>query len=45
MNNQSGKTFEDAKIKLMAGDVNKIPAAAGMGWCQEPYGSYGCNDG
>jgi hypothetical protein len=25
MNNNSGKTFEDAKIKLMAGDVNKIP--------------------
>ena len=24
MNNQSGKTFENAKIKLMAGDVNKI---------------------
>jgi hypothetical protein len=24
MDNQSGKTFEDAKIKLMAGDVNKI---------------------
>lgn len=24
MNNQSGKTFRDAKIKLMAGDVNKI---------------------
>jgi len=24
MNNNSGKTFEDAKIKLMAGDVNKI---------------------
>src|SRR6202142_2462955 len=24
MNNQSGKTFKDAKIKLMAGDVNKI---------------------
>ncbi|MDD5138931.1 MAG: hypothetical protein PHY43_01570 [Verrucomicrobiales bacterium] len=24
MNNQSGKTFESAKIKLMAGDVNKI---------------------
>jgi hypothetical protein len=23
MNNQSGKTFRDAKIKLMAGDVNK----------------------
>jgi hypothetical protein len=34
MNNQSGKTFRDAKIKLMAGDVNKIqqqryPMAAG----------------
>jgi hypothetical protein len=24
MNNQSGKTFRNAKIKLMAGDVNKI---------------------
>ncbi len=24
MNNNSGKTFEDAKIKLLAGDVNKI---------------------
>jgi hypothetical protein len=24
MNNQSGKTFENASIKLMAGDVNKI---------------------
>lgn len=24
MNNQSGKTFENAKIKLMAGDVNKV---------------------
>jgi hypothetical protein len=24
MNNQSGKTFENAKIKLMAGDVNKL---------------------
>ena len=24
MNNQSGKTFENARIKLMAGDVNKI---------------------
>jgi hypothetical protein len=35
MNNQSGKTFRDVKIKLMAGDVNKIqpqnyPRAAGM---------------
>ena len=34
MNNNSGKTFENAKIKLMAGDVNKIqpmPAAMPMG--------------
>jgi hypothetical protein len=30
MNNNSGKTFENAKIKLMAGDVNKIqPIAPG----------------
>jgi hypothetical protein len=31
MNNNSGKTFENAKIKLMAGDVNKIqpPSARG----------------
>jgi hypothetical protein len=28
MNNQSGKTFENAKIKLMAGDVNKIQQEA-----------------
>ena len=29
LNNDSGKTFENAKIKLMAGDVNKIqPATA-----------------
>ncbi len=32
MNNYSGKTFRDAKIKLMAGDVNKIrPQIATMG--------------
>jgi len=34
MNNNSGKTFENAKIKLMAGDVNKIqpmPAAMPVG--------------
>jgi hypothetical protein len=33
MNNNSGKTFENAKIKLMAGDVNKIqpPQAFGFG--------------
>ena len=35
MNNHSGKTFHDARIKLMAGDVNKIqpamPAAMAFG--------------
>jgi hypothetical protein len=31
MNNQSGKTFRDAKIKLMAGDVNKIQPGGGGG--------------
>ena len=33
MNNNSGKTFENAKIQLMAGDVNKIqpPMPAGLG--------------
>ena len=31
IDNQSGKTFENAQIKLMAGDVNKIqPAPPGM---------------
>ncbi len=31
LDNQSGKTFENARIKLMAGDVNKIQPQAGMG--------------
>jgi len=31
MNNQSGKTFENARIKLMAGDVNKIQPAQAFG--------------
>src|SRR5437867_3845385 len=30
MDNQSGKTFENAKIKLMAGDVSKIQRAEGF---------------
>ena len=33
MKNESGKTFENAKIKLMAGDVNKIQPPMAM-----PYG-------
>jgi hypothetical protein len=33
MQNQSGKTFENAQIKLMAGDVNKLaPPAAPAAW-------------
>ena len=32
MNNNSGKTFVDAKIKLMAGDVNKIQPPQPMGF-------------
>ena len=31
MRNQSGKTFEDANIKLLAGDVNKIENPGSMG--------------
>src|SRR5438105_13848400 len=30
IDNQSGKTFENAKIKLMAGDVSKIQQAEGF---------------
>lgn len=30
INNQSGKTFDDAKIKLMAGDVNRVQPPAAM---------------
>jgi hypothetical protein len=30
MDNQTGKTFENAKIKLMAGDVNKLQEQDGM---------------
>jgi hypothetical protein len=31
MDNQSGKDFENARIKLMAGDVNKIQPGQGIG--------------
>jgi hypothetical protein len=36
MDNQTGKTFENARIKLMAGDVNKIQPGAmnGRGYAQ-----------
>ena len=32
MNNQSGMTFTDAKIKLMAGDVNRAPQSSSRGF-------------
>ena len=32
MDNQSGKTFENAKIKLMAGDVSKIQRPEDQGY-------------
>jgi hypothetical protein len=35
LDNQSGKTFDNARIKLMAGDVSKIqPPGAGFGFAQ-----------
>ena len=30
LDNQSGKTFRDARLKLMAGDVNKVPPPGAM---------------
>ena len=42
MNNNSGKTFENAKIKLMAGDVNKIqPVVRAMGGGRGGGGGFG----
>jgi len=42
MNNHSGKTFENAKIKLMAGDVNKIqPVVRGMAGGRGGGGGFG----
>jgi hypothetical protein len=39
MNNNSGKTFENAKIKLMAGDVNKVqPPRAAYGMAMRKAG-------
>src|SRR5450755_4137682 len=44
MNNQSGKTFENAKIKLLAGDVNKIqPVIRTM--AARPSGGFGGGGG
>ncbi|HXY51222.1 MAG TPA: hypothetical protein VEI01_17350 [Terriglobales bacterium] len=35
MQNQSGKTFENARIKLMAGDVNKVDVAGAIALAKE----------
>ncbi|HEY6768262.1 MAG TPA: DUF4139 domain-containing protein [Candidatus Sulfotelmatobacter sp.] len=37
MDNQTGKTFENARIKLMAGDVNKIQGAVMAGPSSKAY--------
>ena len=40
VNNQTGKTFDNARIKLMAGNVNKIqPPMNGRFMMTEAYGS------
>ena len=38
MDNQSGKTFTDARIKLMAGDVNKVQPDNGIDECAQRLG-------
>ena len=41
MDNRTGKTFENARIKLMAGDVNKIqPGMSWQGYCAEMVKAY-----
>jgi hypothetical protein len=46
MNNESGKTFENAKIQLMAGDVSKIvPTVYGMFRLGLPRGGMGGGGG
>ena len=41
MRNQSGKTFENARIKLLAGDVNKIRPARLRDACTPRKQSHG----
>ena len=41
MDNQSGKSFENAKIKLMAGDVNKIQEVRNYDQLESSAGSLG----
>jgi hypothetical protein len=40
MDNQSGKTFENVRIKLMAGDVSKIQEEDGLRYEVGGYGGY-----
>jgi hypothetical protein len=41
LNNQSGKTFENAKIKLMAGDVNRVQPPRPMVMAMGGFGGAG----
>ena len=43
MKNESGKTFENAKIQLMAGDVNKIQPELPMGGARHARFAYAIN--
>jgi hypothetical protein len=40
MNNQSGTTYKDAKLKLLAGDVNQVPQSGGMGGAGGPRAAF-----
>jgi len=41
LDNQSGKTFRDARLKLMAGDVNKVPPPGAMVMMSAGAASFG----
>jgi hypothetical protein len=45
LDNQSGKTFRDARIKLMAGDVNKVQPPRPMGMVFSSAGAVGIGGG
>ena len=45
LDNQSGKTFRDARIKLMAGDVNKVPPQRAIMMGRAGAISYGVGGG
>src|SRR5206468_1727261 len=45
LDNQSGKTFHDARLKLMAGDVNKVPPPQGMPMAMDAISAFGRGGG